>query len=316
MQTTQLARYDAARFALQAAISVDEVKDIRDKAEAMAAYARQAKDIELVQWATEIKCRAERRAGQMLVEMPKNTGVLKVGTNLPQSHDTTTAPTLSEMGISKDQSSRWQKLSAIPEDKFEEAVTAAKEVAGEVTTAYLLRVEKNASNPHVANNSGENEWYTPIVYLDAARRVMGVIDTDPASSVIANRAVKAEQFFTFADDGLKQEWNGNVWMNPPYAQPLMGLFAEAVSAKFESGEITQAIILVNNATETKWFQRMLGVSSAVCFPETRIKFIDVDGNSSGAPLQGQAVIYMGSNAVGFTKEFCGFGIVLLHDVRK
>ena len=143
-----LTKYDAARYALSVAVEVDEVKDIRDKAEAMAAYARQAKDTELVQWATEIKVRAERRAGQMLAEMPKAKGG---NPNLPTSN--TMVPvekTLSDIGITKNESSRWQKLAAVTDTQFEEAVAAAKEVAGEVTTAAMLRAAKACEPPKPA----------------------------------------------------------------------------------------------------------------------------------------------------------------------
>lgn len=135
---TNLVKYESARFALQQAVEIDEVKDIRDKAQAMAAYARQANDTKLVEWATEIKVRAERKAGQMLSEMPKLAGARGVGKKV-ESHDVTP---LSELGISKNQSSRWQKLAAVSDEQFEQAVTAAKEVAGEVTTAAMLRIEK------------------------------------------------------------------------------------------------------------------------------------------------------------------------------
>lgn len=143
-----LTKYDAARYALQAASSVDEVKDIRDKAEAMAAYARQAKDTELVEWATEIKVRAERRAGQMLAEMPKAKG----GEHYKTTGNTIVPvvnKTLADIGISKNESARWQKLAAVSEDQFEHAVAAAKDVAGEVTTAAMLRIEK-ANREHNA----------------------------------------------------------------------------------------------------------------------------------------------------------------------
>jgi hypothetical protein len=50
---------------------------------------------------------------------------------------------LKDLGISKMESSRWQALSAIPERKFEEAVKAAKQVAGEVTTAFVRRYEES-----------------------------------------------------------------------------------------------------------------------------------------------------------------------------
>jgi ParB family chromosome partitioning protein len=164
--------------------------------------------------------------------------------------------------------------------------------------------------PHVANNSGNNEWYTPPEYIEAARLVMGGIDLDPASSEIANRIVKATVYFTAEDDGLRFGWDGKVWMNPPYSRDLIGKFTEKLTGHFLGGEVTEAIVLVNNATETDWFQAMLVASSAVCFVGQRIKFIDLDGNASGAPLQGQAILYLGRNRELFAEHFEKFGTVL------
>jgi hypothetical protein len=47
----------------------------------MAAYARQAKDSELIQYATEIKVRAEGRCGELLVQVENNTGARGIGTS-------------------------------------------------------------------------------------------------------------------------------------------------------------------------------------------------------------------------------------------
>ncbi len=160
--------------------------------------------------------------------------------------------------------------------------------------------------PHVSHNSGENEWYTPPSFIEAARQVLGQIDLDPASSEIANNTVLATKFYAAKDDGLAQEWSGNVWMNPPYSSSLIGLFAEKLVEHFTDGSVRSAIVLVNNATETKWFQSLLSFGSAVCFPLSRIRFLDPDGNP-GAPLQGQALIYFGSDRELFGREFREFG---------
>lgn len=165
--------------------------------------------------------------------------------------------------------------------------------------------------PHVSHNSGNNEWYTPPELIAAARSAMGSINLDPASSAIANRTVCADRFFASDDDGLSKQWSGNVWMNPPYAQPLISQFAEAVSDRFDSKQIKRACVLVNNATETTWFQRMLASASAVCFLRGRVKFLDPEGNPSGAPLQGQAVLYLGENPHRFATSFGDLGCVLV-----
>lgn len=265
----------------------------------------------------EAKAKERQRCGQGGVLLREN------------SREARTDETVAAMaGVS---SNTLRKVEAIKESATPEIVLAARTGALSVNLAAqvaelpkeaqkavsdapaedIREVAREVVRAHVSNNSGNNEWYTPSNYINAARDVMGGIDTDPASSAIANRTVGAAQYFDAESDGLKQKWAGRVWMNPPYAQPLMSDFAEAVSSRYESGEIEQACILVNNATETQWFQRLLSVATAVCFPKSRIKFLDPEGNP-GAPLQGQAVVYMGMNISAFKDSFCSFGKVLAH----
>jgi len=165
-----------------------------------------------------------------------------------------------------------------------------------------------SSKPHVANNSGNNEWYTPREYVESARRVLGRIDLDPATSEIANTIVQAGEFYTVDDDGLTQEWTGKVWMNPPYSSDLVGRFSKKLCNHYQAGDVTEAIVLVNNATETAWFQRMARMATCVCFPKSRVRFWRPDGET-GAPLQGQAILYFGTKKSDFSDEFRSFGFV-------
>lgn len=70
-----LVRFDVARVALAEARSIDEVKSVRDKAEALRLYARQAgESLEMQNDIAEIKIRAERRAGELLKERDMSSG--------------------------------------------------------------------------------------------------------------------------------------------------------------------------------------------------------------------------------------------------
>jgi phage N-6-adenine-methyltransferase len=162
--------------------------------------------------------------------------------------------------------------------------------------------------PHVARNAGESEWYTPAEYITAAVAVMGPIDLDPASVPEANQVVGAAAFYTAEDDGLARPWAGTVWLNPPYAQPACGRFCARLAREWDAGTLAAACLLVNNATETAWFQTAASRAAALCFPLGRVRFWHPDREA--APLQGQAVAYFGPAAERFRTEFTRFGIVV------
>ena len=82
----------------------------------------------------------------------------------------------------------------------------------------------NERKPHVTHNTGRVEWYTPPAVIKAVRTVLGEIDLDPASTAEANHIVGAKNFFTKDDDGLKHDWLGKIFCNPPYSRGLIDKF--------------------------------------------------------------------------------------------
>ena len=152
----KLAKYDAACRAVAEAKTVDEAKDLRDKAEAMRAYARQAKNRQLEVDTAEIRMRAERRLGE-IIKLQKETVGLNTGTagkgrpNLGGSDEVppkNERPTLAEVGIDKKLSMRAQKLAAVPEGKFEGMLGEWRERVSEETTRVttnLLREGERAT---------------------------------------------------------------------------------------------------------------------------------------------------------------------------
>ncbi len=186
------------------------------------------------------------------------------------------------------------EVTKLPQEQQQEVSRRISQ--GEKHKDVLAEVRK----PHVSYNSGNNEWYTPSDYIDLAREVMGSIDLDPASSHKANEVVKAKRYYTAEDDGLSKDWYGNVWLNPPYSSELITKFTDKLLEELPI--MSQALVLVNNATETEWFSRLVNKASAVCFPRSRVKFYMPDG-TIGAPLQGQALLYFGIEPMRFVEVF-------------
>jgi hypothetical protein len=162
------------------------------------------------------------------------------------------------------------------------------------------------SKAHVSQATGEDSWYTPPAYTAAARDVLGTITLDPASSAKANETVQATRYYTAEEDGLGKPWEGKLWMNPPYH--AVERFAAKLIADYQSGAVREALLLVNNATETAWFQATARVSTALCLPAGRISFLDAAGEPKKQPLQGQAILYFGPDVGRFIQRFAEFGL--------
>jgi phage N-6-adenine-methyltransferase len=158
--------------------------------------------------------------------------------------------------------------------------------------------------------SGDFEWYTPKEYIEAARSVFGAIDLDPATSAVAQKIVKAKRYYTIDDDGLDDDWDGHVWLNPPYAQ--MAQWVDKLLVEYRAEKVSAAILLSSNGTDTEWFHQAAAVATAICFTKGRIKF--VDGNGAGdrsSPPTGSAFLYFGTEIERFHKVFGKFGTVVV-----
>lgn len=118
-------KYDAARAALEACVSVDEVKSISDDAAALAAYARQAKDKDLQKMAIDIRMRARRRLGEMMAAQKAKAGKNKGGR--PRKTGVSETPvSLAEAGIDKNLARESRAAAALSPEAFEAEIESRK----------------------------------------------------------------------------------------------------------------------------------------------------------------------------------------------
>lgn len=316
-ENTTLQLRDNAQQMLMNIKTIEGGVDYLNKVRAIEVWAKaEKKDAELQNMIAEQKIRTQRILGRLiqegqergeLADKGNQTGNNQYG-NVPDKN-ISKPKTLSDIGLTRKQSSVYQKIADIPEDKFERYIAEKKEnvenAVNELTTAGMLHFANTGA--HVSNNSGDNEWFTPKEYIDAVKAVMGSIDLDPASCQIANTVIQAPKYYTAADNGLEQDWIGNIFLNPPYAQPLIDNFSNKLISEIKSQNTKQAIVLVNNATETKWFQLLASEAAAICFPKSRVKFWSPAKDST--PLQGQAFIYFGNDIKKFRNEFVKYGFI-------
>lgn len=156
------------------------------------------------------------------------------------------------------------------------------------------------------------DYYTPPKYTEAARRTMGSIDLDPATSRTANETVKAKHFYTIKDNGLGVPWFGNVWLNPPYSKTRgrsnQEIWANKLIHEYNAGRVSEAILLVKSAFGYKWFEALFKKWPA-CLASERISFLLPDGTTPGQAKHATTFYFFGYDPTRFVKFFRVWGSI-------
>lgn len=132
-----------------------------------------------------------------------------------------------------------------------------------------------------------DEWYTPKFIFDA----LGLIfDLDPCSPS-KDHWTPARKFYTKDNDGLKSEWSGIVWMNPPFGGrngqvPWLEKFVNHGNG----------IALVAARTSSGWFHEYAPQMDCLLFPKGKTKFIKPDGTVGKSPGTGVVLFGLGDIA--------------------
>jgi phage N-6-adenine-methyltransferase len=240
--------------------TVDEAKDLADRAAAAQTWGRRAKlGQDAIDRATEIKLRAERRAGQLLSLLNTRTsGRTKV---LPDA-------------ISHWESHNFQELAAVPDDAFDSAIEAAK-AEGELTRANVVR----RAGPGVYTSSTDL-WATPQDLFDELDR-----EFDFTLDVCAvSENAKCAAYYAPEQNGLEQEWRGVCWMNPPYGDEI----AKWVQKAYASAQAGATVVcLVPARVDTGWWWNHCRYGE-IRFLRGRLRF---GGGENSAPFPSAVVIF-------------------------
>ena len=149
----------------------------------------------------------------------------------------------------------------------------------------------------------KDERYTPAEIVEAARRVMGSIDVDPASSDIAQQTVKAGTYYTLENSGLEKDWPGNVFLNAPFSPGKHLPFAKKLIEQVDAGITQQAVVVTRADSSTEWFRCYDSRCQALALTP-RVQFHNpYKTGSDGGNNATNFIFYIGDHADRFKKEF-------------
>jgi phage N-6-adenine-methyltransferase len=129
-------------------------------------------------------------------------------------------------------------------------------------------------------SSKTDEWATPQDFFAACNRIWGF--TTDVCALPEN--AKCPAYFTPEQDGLKQDWAGACWMNPPYGREIGRWMRKAWESSAQGATV---VCLVPARTCTRWWHDY-ATRGAITFVRGRLKF---GGSNNSAPFPSALVTF-------------------------
>jgi len=161
----------------------------------------------------------------------------------------------------------------------------------------MKEIQETHRKPGIVSS---DEYYTPKHIIDA----LGHFDLDPATPPNP-RWRTADVMYTKEDDGLKQDWFGRVFLNPPYSRPLVNQFMEKMAIH------GNGIALIVPKLGTKMFRDIIYPNcSAIYILQERIKFFNEDWIQQKSPICQSMLVAFGEENKQSIKESGLKGLML------
>jgi hypothetical protein len=136
-----VARVDNARDATLLVRRANAVE--KTVGEALKTYSKLGQDqFRLRQEAAEAHLRTQRRAGELLMQMPRNRGGRRSKTETMHSGPSDQPVTLRELGVDVHESHRWQRIAAVSAKQFDDYINQCRAKGAELTTAGMLKLAR------------------------------------------------------------------------------------------------------------------------------------------------------------------------------
>lgn len=166
------------------------------------------------------------------------------------------------------------------------------------------------TTPNALHSKKTPNWGTPETTIEQARKLLGTIHLDPASSLEFNKLVRALMIYTKEDNGLVQPWGGNVFLNPPGG--LVPEFWDKLCQSVKDKQV-EKVFWVGFSVEqlcTLADHKYHPTDFSCCILRKRLSFNTEALTAGPSPSHGNYVCAIGVDRAQFDKLFLPLGRVI------